>query len=118
MALLAIDGVAIQSPSSFTWGLQDVSRNDAGRDESATMHKNRVAQKVTLDLEWTGLTLQEAHTILVKFQPEYIDVTYYDPLEGTDVTNTFYTGDKSAPVQVWTVNKKYYSKLSFNLIER
>ncbi len=118
MSMLAIDGIPIRSPSSFTWGLQDVSRHDAGRDESATMHKNRVAQKVTLDLEWSGLSLSEAHTILVAFNPEYIDVTYYDPLEGTDQTLPFYTGDKTAPVQVWTVNNKYYSKLSFNLIER
>jgi len=48
--LLTVDGVVMPCPSSFEWGLQDVSASDSGRTTDALMHKNRVAQKRTISL--------------------------------------------------------------------
>lgn len=120
MALLKVGGVEVKSPSSFELGWQDVSRSDAGRTQDALMHKNTVAKKVTIKVSWSALTKEEMHTILNLFKDEYINVTYFDPLESAteDVTKTFYTGDKSAPVKIWTVDSKVYETLSFDLIER
>lgn len=41
---LKVDGVALPCPSSFTWGLQDISASESGRTDDTTMHKNRVGQ--------------------------------------------------------------------------
>jgi hypothetical protein len=82
------------------------------------MHKNRKGQKRTIKLVWNGLTQEEMHPILVAFNPEYINVTYYDPLDGQDVERTFYSGDKTAPVHIWTIDNKRYTSLTFNVIER
>lgn len=116
--MIKVDGVAIKTPSTFSWGLQDVSSSDAGRTQDAVMHKNRIAQKRKIDLVWAMPTPAEAHSILVAFNPEYVNVTYYDPLDGLTVTRNFYTGDKTAPVKIWTVGNKRYESLSFNIIER
>lgn len=116
--MLLVDGVKIKTPSTFSWGLQDVSSSDAGRTQDALMHKNRIAQKRKIDLAWAMPTPEEAHAILVAFNPEYINVTYWDPLAGGRITKTFYTGDKTAPVKIWTVNNKRYESISFNIIER
>lgn len=118
MAMLSVNGRAIKDPSEFTWGLQDISSENAGRTMDTTMHKNRVGQKVTLGLSWSMVNPSESSSIVNAFNPEYVDVTYFDPLANDTVTKTFYTGDKSAPVQIWTANKKYYNKISFNIIER
>lgn len=116
--MIMVDGAWIKSPSSLTYGLKDISASDSGRTDDTIMHKNRVGQKVTLDLSWSGPTPEEASEILKAFDPEYIDVTYHDPKENKMVTKTFYSGDKKAPVKIWTVNQKRYESISFNIIER
>ena len=118
MAMLIVDGVPIKEPSEFTYGLQDVSSSDAGRTQDSVMHKNRVAQKVKLNLAWSMPTPEETATILQAFNPEYFMVTYHDALLNATVTREFYAGDKTAPVHIWSVRNKRYTKVSFNIIER
>lgn len=120
MAMLSVDGTVIPSPSSFTWGLMDNSASDGGRvqDDSDTMFKNRTSQKRKLQLSWNGLSKEDAATVLQAFNPEYISVTYPDAMSGTDQTRTFYVGDRTAPMKIWTVGNKRYEQLSFNIIER
>lgn len=116
--LLIVDGVKVKAPSSLTWGLQDNSDSDAGRDNDDLMHKNRTSQKRKLNLSWNGPTPAETAAILQAFNPEYIEVTYNDAMSGEAETRTFYVGDRSAPVAIWTVNHKRYTSISFNIIER
>lgn len=116
--MLAVNGVPIKSPSSMTIGFQDISNADAGRTQDAIMHKNLVARKRTIALSWSNPTPEEAYAILQAFYPEYFNVTYYDPLEGATVTKNFYSGDKTAPVKIWTANNKRYESISFDIIER
>ena len=52
--MIIIDGQQMPCPSSYTFGLQDVSAGESGRTDDAIMHKNRVAQKRKLQLEWVG----------------------------------------------------------------
>ena len=118
-AMITVDNVELKCPSAYTWGLQDVSSPDAGRTQDAVMHKERVAQKVKLELEWSGLTWAETAVIMTAFNPEYISVKYPDMLSGQMETKTFYTGDKSAPVKQWfnDAGEKIIDKISFNIIE-
>lgn len=118
MAMILIDGVAVKTPSSFSWGLQDISGSDSGRTQDTVMHKNRIAQKRQISLSWTAPTPQEVSAILKAFNPEYVSVTYPDAMSGTDETRTFYVGDRSAPVKIWTIGNKRYENVSFELIER
>ena len=116
--MLKVDGKLLKSPSGWTWGLQDVSASDSGRTTDALMHKNRIGQKRKLTLEWQGLTPAEASEILKAINPEYFEVEYPDAMENSNLTKTFYAGDRSAPMKIWTINNKVYSLLSFDIIER
>lgn len=116
--LKSVDGKAIPCPSQFDWGLQDVSDSESGRDQNAYMHKNRIAQKRKINLSWNAVNPMKIKEILQAFQPEYVMVEYFDPLEGEVVIKEFYTGDKSAPVKIWAGTNKLYSNVAFNLIER
>lgn len=119
--MLKVNGVEIpKSPTVFQLGWQDVSASDAGRTQDALMHKNTVAKKVTIKLQWCALTSMEMHQILNMFDPEYVQVEYFDPKESAteNTVKTFYTGDKTAPVKMWTINSKLYETLSFDIIER
>lgn len=119
---LYVDGVLMPCPSKFSYGLQDVSASDSGRveDQYATMYKNRIAQKVKIDLEWVAVSDADAATIINAFDPEYFNVTYHDPKANASVTKTFYRGDISAPYYWWVDNNNgfSFSTISFNIIER
>ena len=106
---MLVDGVALPTPSTFEWGLIDVSASDSGRTQDAQMHKNRIAQKRQLKLSWSGTDTARTAKILQMVNPEYIRVTYPDAMSGTDETRT--------PIKIWTINNKRYETLSFDLIE-
>ena len=119
MAMLLVNGVALPDPSEMTWGLQDVSASDAGRTEDTIMWKNRVGQKRKLQVGWQNIDPAKTASILQAVNPEYIDLTYFDAMSGNTETRTFYVGDRSAPVKWWYgATGRYYSKVTFNFIER
>lgn len=117
---LAVNGsYNFPCPSSMTWGKQDISDSDSGRAQyTGLMYKNKIAEKIKLELSWKALNQEDTHNVLVAFKDEYFDVTYYDPLEGRNTTKTFYCGDMSAPVYSWYQGGKIYNEVSFNIIER
>lgn len=117
--MIQVDNVDIKCPSSYSYGLQDISSPDAGRSQDTRMHKERVGQKVKLELSWKGLTWAETAQIMQAFNPEYITVRYPDMLTGQYEIKEFYTGDKDAPVKMWLddAGHKIIETLSFNIIE-
>ena len=114
----AVNGVNMPCPSTWSFGLMDVSAAESGRTDDAKMHKNRVAQKRKISVGYNGVTDAIVHTVLTAINPEYINVTYHDPLVGGKTTKTFYVGDRTAPVKWWFTNKHVYESLTFDLIER
>ena len=122
MAMISIvsGGVetALPAPSKMEWSLQDVSIGYSGRDDSGLMFKGRITQKRKIVLEWAGKKPADAKIILEAFNPEYVDVKFFDPLIGDMTTKTMYVGDRTSPVKIWTVNNKIYETISFDIIER
>lgn len=121
MAMLVVDGHAIsRDPSEMTWGLQDISASDAGRTQDGRMHKNLVCQKRKISLTWNLPHEASATEILRAFNPEYVQVQYFDPLDDRIEVRTFYSGDKSAPFrsyQVPVVGGTTFKTISFDIIE-
>lgn len=117
MAVITINGTNYD-PSEMTFGIQDISAPDAGRDLSGKMWKMTVTQKRTIQLAWWQPSPALVSQVLTSVSPEYFNVTYTDPQTNASTTKSFYVGDRSAPVQIWGTSTKRYSKLSFKLIER
>lgn len=108
-------------PSSLEWGLQDISASDAGRvqDSGNTMYKMRLSQKRKLNITWTMPTRAQAAEILNAFNPEYIYVRYFDPMENSYNIRQFYVGDRSAPFKWFDImGGTRLTTLAFNIIER
>ena len=115
--LIKINGTFIPDPSSLQWGLQDVSDPNAGRSLDGKMHPNKITQKRKLELVWNGVDFATTSEILQAVQPETFSVTYLDALTNTTQTRTFYVGDRTAPVNSYAVGYRWYTTVSFNLIE-
>ena len=119
--MVTLNGVSVIDPSEWTWGLQDVSAADAGRDEATIMHKMMLGQKRTYTLGWKMIDPHNASIILQAVNAaENFPCTLWDPLNEMYETRTYYVGDRSAPMQQWMPNRKdgkLYQKLGFTLIE-
>lgn len=114
-----INGITIKTPSSCTWGLQDIASEDSGRTLDGTMNIDRIAQKRKLDCVWNGVTNTEAATLLQAVNASvFMSVTYDDAMTGTEQIRTFYVGDRTAPVHTWSDGKKLFTSISFNFIEK
>ncbi len=118
MALFQVDGVNIPDPSKYSYGLYDISASNAGRTEDALEHKNRIAQKRKLELEWQNIGPDKVSQILTAFNPEYVDVRYFDSMDGTYETRNFYVGDRSNVYYSFATPTGIISTLKFNIIER
>jgi hypothetical protein len=111
----SVDGVAVPCPSKYDWKLSDVSDGDAGRTEDGLMHKMEVTQKVHIELEWQNIGDSAAAAILRAFNPEYINVNYYDYKSMGFQTKRFYVGDRSVTTYSRLLG---ISTVAFNIIEQ
>ena len=113
-----VNNVTMPCPSTWQWGLQDVSAAESGRTEDTIMHKNRVGQKRKLQVGYNGVDADTAKTVLQAINPEYISVTYFDLMAGENQTRTMYVGDRNGVFKWWWDGKHILESLTFDLIER
>lgn len=112
----SVNGVAVKAPSAYKWKLEDLSASDAGRTEDTVMDKKRIGQLIGIELQWNKVSIPDAALILQLFNPEYIEVCYLDAKAGEYVTQTFYVGERSAPL--YNGELGLWDNITFNLIGR
>ncbi len=112
--------------SGFGVGEQDISDEMTGRSLSGLMDKYIVAQKRKFTCQWTNLSDSKASFLLQAVKGNslqdargktFVQMTYPDPISGTDETRTFYTGDVTATAKV-CINDVYYWNVVFDFIEQ
>lgn len=99
------------------WQRSDVDGPDAGRDLTATLHRNRVATKRRLDITCRPLKAEEAQIVLTAIMPEWVTVEYLDPQAGA-VTRTMYSNNNPATFLMKQGGTEWWSGITFPLIER
>ena len=102
------------------WKISDLDAPDSGRTLDGVMHRNRVAQKVDLEVTCRPLTTSEASTVLTAINPEWVTVVYDDPRAGTTQTKTMYSNNRPATFlqQNWAGTGYVWSGITFPLIEQ
>ena len=118
---ITIDGTDITdliAYNGFKWGRHDVDGQNAGRNINGTMIRDRVAVKVRLDITCRPLTDSE-HTMLMQLLvPEFVQVTYEDPIDGL-TTKTMYANNHNSTFLIkkpW--GTEYWGSVTFPLVER
>ena len=100
------------------WQRSDVEAPDAGRTLDGVMHRGRVATKIRLDVTCRPLTAAEASTVLNAILPEFVSVTYTDPMSG-NVTKTMYSNNNPASFLMRRKDgSEWWSGITFPLIEQ
>lgn len=117
MAILTIAGVDVKDPSVFQVDIMDIDK-ESERNANGTMQRTRVATKRKLTVEWGPLSNSEISKILKSVKDVFFIVKYPDPYEGTTITKTFYSGDRSAPVLRVRDGVVRWEGLKTNLVEQ
>lgn len=93
-----IDGVAIPTPSEYTFNVEDLSSQNTGRTLDGMMHKDVVAVKDTYDCTWKRLSWQDAADLLNAINAkEQFSFTHADPrVPGRFITGIYYVGKRSS----------------------
>lgn len=117
-----IDGIDMTPYIAFggvKWTRNDVDGPNAGRTMDAVMHRGRVATKIRLDVTCRPLEANEASVVLNAIYPQYVTVTYTDPMLGRDVTRTMYSNNNPATYMIRRRDgRELWNGITFPLIER
>lgn len=90
-----VDMLPYVAVKGVKWQRSDVEAPDSGRTLDGIMHRGRVATKIRLDITCRPLTSSEAAIVLNAILPEFVTVSYYDPMSGS-VTKTMYSNNNPA----------------------
>ena len=119
---IKIDGTDITdyiAHQGVKWSRNDIDGVNAGRSISGLMIRDRVATKIRLDITCRPLKNDELRTLLNLLLPEFVTVTYDDPMYGV-VSKTMYANNNPAeflfPRPGDTV--EYWDNVTFPLVER
>lgn len=118
---ITIDGTDITqwiATGGVQWKRNDIDGPNAGRTLSGKMVRDRVATKIRLDITCVPLNTTDLRTLLNLIYPEFVSVTYDDPMEGI-VTKTMYANNNGA--QFWIQRRsgeEIWYNISFPLVER
>ena len=96
---LTINGVDITPYVAFggvAYQHSDIDAPDSGRTMDAVMHRGRVASKIRLDITCRPLNVQETKTVLSAISPEWVTVSFTDPMTATVITKTMYSNNRKA----------------------
>lgn len=113
---MKIGGVTIKTPSRLTVDVLDID-GEAYRSANGTMIRDRIATKRKLNCEWNALTLTEMAALVSAVTATSFTVTYLDPATGTELTKTFYVGDRNAPVYRLMAGDQLWTGLTMNFVE-
>ena len=109
----------IAAKNGVKWSRNDLESPSAGRTLDGLMHRGRVGTKIRMDITCRPLKASELHTVQAVLYPEYLTVTYYDPLAGGNVTKTMYTNNLPAGFLMRKPDgTEWWDGVTFPLIER
>ena len=113
-----VDMIPYTKYQGFKWQRADVDAPESGRTLDAKLHRGRVATKIRLDVECRPLTASETSAVLNAILPEWVQVTYTDPMYG-EVTKTMYSNNNPATYCQHRENgEDLWNGITFPLIEQ
>ena len=110
-----IDNSPIPNPMGFSGAVSDLD-SMGERDATGLLHRDRVATKHPLKMEYKNITWDLVTSICSKMRNDSFQFTYPDPVDGL-ITITAYVGDREWE-DVWSPEDEVWlAHLKFSVIE-
>jgi len=121
MNILEINGIVVVSPTGGSWDDGSISTDETGRDTTATMHNDIIAEKKSLPYSWDGyVTAEDTRNLLQAIKMNghaNVNIKTHNPEENAMQTYNCYVGDRHVPVGVLINDIIYYKGISMTFIE-
>lgn len=118
MALIEINGSPIVDPVEIQWDMDDLDSENSGRNQEATMFRDRIASKRKLICSWGPLREGPMSELLTAVEDASFTLEYPDAKTGTKRTGEFMVGTRSAPMcRAIDDDHWLWEGLSMNFIE-
>lgn len=112
----AADGVPIPDPSGFE-GEVSALDTSAERDLTGLLHRNYVATKLPMKLEFANIDWEMMKQIIAAVSKPKFQFTFPDPTTGGMSTKTCYAGDRKWNAVRLPNNGDWIGSLNFSVIE-
>lgn len=108
----------VAAKEGIKWQRSDIEAQNAGRTLDGMMYRGRVGTKIRLDITCRPLSASELSVVMNAILPEYVTVTYDDPMYGR-VTKSMYSNNTPASFLIRRADgSEWWSGITFPLIER
>lgn len=119
--VFTVDGVDL-SPficeNGIKWQRNDIDGPDTGRTLDSIMHRERVAVKIRLDITCRPMYTSETRIVLNAILPQYIMVTYEDPMYGIRTVQMYSNNVPATEAIDFGDGEALWNGITFPLIER
>jgi len=118
--MLKINGQEIAAyPSQFTVTTMDIDDGESSvRTADGTLNRDRITVKRQIEMSWGVLRWSQISAIMKAMEGVFFELTYPDPSAGTEVTKSFYVGNRPAPFTVQNGNEILWNGLKVTLTEK
>lgn len=110
-----IDNSPIPDPMEFSGAVSDLD-SMGERDATGLLHRDRVATKHHLKLEYKNISWDVLESICSKMRNPSFQFTYVDPVDG-EITITAYVGDRDWDDVYSPEDECWIGNLKFSVIE-
>lgn len=114
-----VDGVAIPTPTSYVFNVEDLSSEGTGRTLDGVMHKDVVAVKDYYECTWKGLSWEDTALLLNAIDgKEQVAFTHADPRVANQfITGQYYVGKRGGTAMNLKNPKKVWSDISLTFTQ-
>ena len=113
-----VDGVAIPTPTDYTFSNEDLSSENTGRTLDGIMHKDVVAVKDTYACSWKRLSWEDAAALMTAVDGKTkVRFTHADPrVPNNFVTGDFYIGKRECKARNLRNAKNTWTEINMTFI--
>lgn len=108
----------LPTPQEYTFELYDIDSESAGRSQSGTMFRDRVAVKRKLTCKWAPMNGTALSSLLSAVSAQFFYLEYPDAMTGAKRIMQCYVGDRSVPIYNYNGSTYLWQGLSMDFIER
>lgn len=102
----------------FKWSRNDVDGVNAGRTLAGVMERDRIDTKIRLDITCRLLKTEELRIVLNAIFPEYVEVTYDDPMYGERTVTMYSNNNPASYCMKKPDGTEWWIGVTFPLVER
>lgn len=115
---IIIDGVPLPTPTSMEVLREKIWSTNTTRASNGDLVGDVKTRKWKINLGWNVLSEDKCQKILQIMEPDFISVSFFNPLFQQRETRKFYGGELKTNVYNYAVEGNEYDNCTVNLIEK